>query len=359
MGRILLFSTQLLNTGGIESHVIEFSRVLARQGHHVHILVPKCKLSDANKYLFSGYCTRVFFYDSKNSKSGLLFLIVTAFRLLFVKYDALYTNGQGQSISWVRKLFRYKKHVHHHHTSGDSKDQLTWPQSYKQTMRTCDQLIACSQLNASRMSTYLNRSVTAIPVFSRQMEVSLRPIRKEVKKLHFGYFGRLIPEKGIDTLIQLSNDASCSHITFHVWGEGPSYHADLFRTQSNIEYHGVFSRKDELQQILSFLDGYLLLSVHSEGLPVSLLEVMSAGVPWLSTNKGGVPDLKVDDCSTRIIDHNSSYEDIKEAICTFADDCKMNRIDRNALVMFYKMHFSQELLIQKWEKVLFNLKGIR
>jgi glycosyltransferase involved in cell wall biosynthesis len=109
---------------------------------------------------------------------------------------------------------------------------------------------------------------------------------------------------------------------------------------------------NELHSVFNILDGYLLLSTHSEGLPVSLLEVMSAGLPWLSTNKGGIPDLFIDEFNTRIIDYQFSYETIKRNVLEFAEIIRHKKTDSTLIRKHYQKKYATDIIIQEWNKML-------
>ncbi|MFN9710989.1 MAG: glycosyltransferase family 4 protein [Bacteroidota bacterium] len=351
MAKVLVFSTQLLNTGGIESHIFQFCKELSKQDHDIDLLVLNSKIESSKRNVITTFCRRVAFVNDIHSMKLKYFFVY--FKILFNKYDILYTNGQGNSIYFLSKLLRFKKHIHHHHTSGDVLDRKTWPVSYVKMMNSAHILIACSQNNATQMSLFLERSVYTIPVFSRSINFEKTIIEKKSDIIHLGYYGRLIPEKGIPVLSQLSIDKDCSNITFHVWGEGKQFNASYFKQpDSSIQFHGSFSTMDELHSVFNILDGYLLLSTHSEGLPVSLLEVMSAGLPWLSTNKGGIPDLFIDDYNTRIIDYQSSFDTIKRNVLGFAENIRQKKTDATLIKKHYQQKYSTDRIIQEWNKML-------
>ncbi|RZK52215.1 MAG: glycosyltransferase family 1 protein [Hymenobacter sp.] len=170
--------------------------------------------------------------------------------------------------------------------------------------------------------------------------------------LHFGYYGRLIPEKGIEVLRQLSEDPTVAGIEFHIWGEGEAYQADFFARHPQLRYHGPFAGRSELQAVLSGLDAYLLLSTHPEGLPIALLEVMSTGLPWLATDRGGVADIACDPLATRVIPMTSTYPEIKAAVLALAADIRAGRVSRTAQKALYATTFSSQVLVQRWRETL-------
>lgn len=350
--RILVYTTQLMETGGIESHLQEFCRQMATTGAEIDLVVLNAAMTPETEAFYKRTCRWVYFGKHGRSYKRLLWMLQLGLKLRGTrKYDAVYTNGQGESI-WLfsRMLPAYKKWVHHHHTSGDAKDQSTWGVKYRKTLREANTIIACSYRNAGDMKVVLNRQIDVIPVFSRNVEV---PFSEGPEgKLRFGYYGRLIPEKGIDLICRMSEDADLKDVEFHLWGEGKQYPAGYFDRYPHIRFHGPFAGEEGLKAAIAQLDAYLLLSTHPEGLPVSLLEAMSAGLPWLSTDKGGIPDIACDPQATRVIPATFTYEDAKAAVMAFAKDIRSGLVTKTAQKELYASRFSAVALRSAWGDIL-------
>ncbi|WP_210487833.1 glycosyltransferase family 4 protein [Rufibacter aurantiacus] len=352
MKKIVVYSTQLLPTGGIESHLLEFCQKMSDKSVIIDLIVLNSRIPPATEELYRAKCRNVFLGKNKSSAERLIWLVSVAFRLKFNQYDALYTNGQGESIGVLPKLLRIKgTWVHHHHTAGDKEDQATWGSNYIGTLKKADTVIACSHRNALEMSAALSRTIDTIPCLSREIEVEPLPLTKN-GKIKLGYYGRLIPEKGIDLLCKLSEEPALGGVEFHIWGKGEAYPFSYFENFPRVRYHGPFSGVTELKKVLGLLDGFLLLSVHPEGLPISLLEVMSAGTPWLATDRGGVPDIACDPVSTRVIPANSDYEQIKKSVELFAADLAAGKISKETQKRLYAEKFSAPAVVQRWKEAL-------
>jgi glycosyltransferase involved in cell wall biosynthesis len=347
---VLVFVTQYMPTGGIESHLIEFCVHLVKSGVEVDLVVINSSMLAETEKLFRQICRRV--YLGKHGRSTLRFfgLLLVGLRLNTKYYNALYTNGQGKSILFFSRLLpRRGRWIHHHHTAGNLADQSTWDESYRKALLTATTVIACSKRNSIEIEDALNRRVRSIPCFSREISGKNQ---KHRTNLRFGYYGRLIPEKGIDILCKLSADPDFQDIEFHIWGEGVAYPSSFFDTYSNITYHGSFSGIDGLSDVITSIDALLLISTHPEGLPISLLEAMSAGLPWLATDQGGIPDIALDKNSTRVIPVTSSYLEIKVAVASFAIDIKKGKVSSAIQKELYSNFFSPSALISQWQEVL-------
>ncbi|MGB3616681.1 MAG: glycosyltransferase family 4 protein, partial [Catalinimonas sp.] len=224
--------------------------------------------------------------------------------------------------------------------------------SYRKALAGADTVIACSKRNAADMAAVLHRTIDTIPCFSRAVAAPTGAKPAPGAKLRFGYFGRLIPEKGIDLLCRLSEDPACGAIAFHIWGEGPAYLASFFERYPNVHFHGAFRGKEALSKIVAELDAFLLLSVHPEGLPISLLECMSGGLPWIATDRGGIPDIACEPLSTRVLAADVDVEAAKTAVLALADDLRAGRVTRDRQQALYRSRFAPDVLVREWSQVL-------
>lgn len=348
--RILIYCTQLMPSGGIENHIIEFCKNMLPH-FEIDLLVANFKM-ELHEETLKKNCSRVFFIKPVNPLKRRIILMKTLLNLSVKRYDVLYTNGNGASVFLAAKMLRYKKWVLHHHMEADQDFFQALNPKYKKSMLLADRVIACSNINAANLNRELKRPVDAVYCFSRDLSNS-KKMRRNINSsnnLHFGYYGRLIPAKGIDLICRLSEDPDCRNISFHLWGTGNEYSTSFFNKYPNLYFHGAFSKGEELNRIVSLLDAFLLFTTHAEGLPISLLEIMSAGIPWISANKGGIADIACDPVSTKIIDIKD-YAVIKQTVLQLACDIKNGHISGDKQQAFYKQHFSREVLIDKWESV--------
>ena len=347
---ILIFATQHMLTGGIESHLQEFCNNMASEGIQIDLVILNSEMSKSTEERFRKVCRNVYALKMGQSKIRIFWLLKVGLLLSFKKYDSLYTNGQGFTILFFSKLiFNKRKWVHHHHTSGDLVDQLNWEENYRLTLRKADSVIACSTKNASYISMAIKRNVDSIPCFSRK--INQKGIRKP-GKIRLGYYGRLIPEKGIDIICRMSEDNAFSDVEFHLWGEGVSYPPDYFNRFRNINFHGAFLGIKDLEAVINLLDGFILISTNSEGLPICLLEGMSAGLPWLSTDKGGIADIVCSSYSTKVIPSDANYSEIKESVLHFARNIEAGLTSDGIQIELYERKFSSHALIKLWQKML-------
>ncbi|NHO32920.1 glycosyltransferase [Acetobacter fallax] len=102
-----------------------------------------------------------------------------------------------------------------------------------------------------------------------------------------GAAGRMIPEKGFDTLLDAFSRADLPDTALILFGDGPSRAALQVKAGPNVIFTGF---RTALRSDLAGLDAFVLPS-RREPFGLVLLEAMAAGLPVLATNAGGVPDI--------------------------------------------------------------------
>ena len=129
--------------------------------------------------------------------------------------------------------------------------------------------------------------------------------KKEVLKLLFlGFIG---PRKGIYDLVDavmLLKQQGVSGFRITVGGNGEIDKLNALIEEKGLqEYFDVFGwgTGDQKYQLIKASD-VLLLASHNEGLPIAIVEAMSAGLAVLSTTVGGIPEAIPDDRHGLVID---------------------------------------------------------
>lgn len=121
-----------------------------------------------------------------------------------------------------------------------------------------------------------------------------------------GSLGRLVEKKGMDDLILAVSELGRKGIDFRleIGGDGPlnTYLKELAATKdlsSKIEFKGAIPN-DQVYSWLKTLDIFVLACKEDsngdkDGIPVVLMEAMTIGVPVISTNISGIPELIQDE----------------------------------------------------------------
>lgn len=108
-----------------------------------------------------------------------------------------------------------------------------------------------------------------------------------------GWFGRFVPIKNLRLLLEVAStcQAHCLPIDFLIAGDGPErswFEEELrLRGLSNVKMMGW---QNQIETAITACH-LLILTSHREGTPLSLIQGMAAGRPFLSTAAGGTVDL--------------------------------------------------------------------
>jgi glycosyltransferase involved in cell wall biosynthesis len=142
------------------------------------------------------------------------------------------------------------------------------------------------------------------------------------------YLGHIGAEKGIIDLIHAVNilkEKGKSGFEVRVYGEdsrpGSEDNAKELVKSLHIENNILFFKPifgDKKVEALQRADIFVLPSYH-EGLPISIIEAMAAGIPVIATQVGGIPDL-IDDSINGILINPGAPQELADAMITMLDN---------------------------------------
>lgn len=133
---------------------------------------------------------------------------------------------------------------------------------------------------------------------------------------HIGTVGRMVPVKDFDLFLETAAEIrkTMQNVRFSILGDGPlkdHLGAKAKTLGLNGEMQFVDPQPDPLPYYRS-LDLYMNTSVH-EGIPLSILEAMSCGLPVVAPAVGGIPEIVVSGMHGYLIDDRRAE--------SFADGC--------------------------------------
>jgi len=300
--------------GGMERHVCVLAEEAARRGHRVRLLTTSNSLNKAARTTLASAgvelrelsCQR----DTAKPFQKLWWLWRQTQIARFTRWDIIYTNGQSAlaRIVW-QAARRHSRIIHHHHTAADAGEQATWSPRFRQVLAQAPELVACSEVTRTNIEKAVGRKgARFLPYFSACPVMAKEVVEKKYRvgqPLKFGFAGRLVRTKGIDILCELSRRPELAGISWQIYGAGPDYTADHFRGYPNICYHGPYPDLAGYGHALLDLDALALFSQHNEGMPLSLIEAMSAGLPWIASDRGGTRELARDPVNCELVQNPS------------------------------------------------------
>lgn len=190
---------------------------------------------------------------------------------------------------------------------------------------------------------------------------SVSPITRSADRFVFFMYGRLIPAKGFDVLLEaLGSLDQSARQKYECWiaggldGNQPASHALRARLEEatkrgTIRYLG---HRSDISSLINQCDAVVLPSTYNEGVPRSLLEALACGKPIITTNWKGCRETLDGSRNGRLVEpHNC--ESLRAALVDFlalspAAIGEMGRASRE----FAEKKFDQRIVLRQYLDVI-------
>lgn len=168
---------------------------------------------------------------------------------------------------------------------------------------------------------------------------------------HLLFLGLITQQKGIFDLLDMLGDYRSEfegRLCLHVGGNGEvetlKSKIDGYGLNDIVRYEGWVSGERKIE-LFNRVDAYILPS-YAEGLPISILEAMSYGLPVLSTPVGGIPEIVSSD--TGILfdpgDKEGMYAAVKSVMTDKAEYERMGRTAKERCTPYLPARVRQSLM---------------
>jgi len=342
-----------LSSGGAERFVVDLSNELARQGHEVHLVIFR---SGEGSEFYRFLIDESVVFHNMNIKKG--FGVSPVFKVMNelreINPDVVHAHLNVVPYLYIFSLMnKCIKVIHTLHNIASRTVGSLFQVRINQFMykRNIIQPVAISDVCAdSFRSFYGIESIEVIdngrsPVVagdeyscaSEQINSFLQGSKKPV----FVHVARFHPQKNQDLLISSFNKLHDEGVGFLLLVIGSGYdrpgEAQILRDKActSIKFLG---EKRNVGDYLLLADAFCLSS-HYEGLPISLLEALSAGCVPICTAVGGIPDV-ITDGVTGYLSIDCDIESYCRAIRRYLSS--PNSIDKTSLQSFFNKHYSIE-----------------
>lgn len=163
--------------------------------------------------------------------------------------------------------------------------------------RRFHKIIAVSQSIGSFFVDELSFNHDSIKVIHNGIDFFERKTpKKSISSFVVGSSGRLFPVKDFPLMVEVAKLATQQeNLSFVLAGDGP----ERCSVERTIQFHrlddffGLKGHLDDMDTFYSSLDVYINTSLH-EGIPMTILEAMSHGLPIIAPRVGGIPEI-IDD----------------------------------------------------------------
>lgn len=137
--------------------------------------------------------------------------------------------------------------------------------------------------------------------------------------VHVGTLGRLTPEKNIRTVLDVAKNLSDRDIEFHIGGFGPQRDMlEQYAAEEGIDNVSFAGLVEDVPKFLNGLDIYFQPSVR-EGLCLTVVEAMAAGLPIVASNVGGITETVVPG-ETGVLETPSATDAFTQHLLEFSSD---------------------------------------
>lgn len=209
-------------------------------------------------------------------------------------HTASYNSFRRSAIFVKIAKFFHKKVILHIHGGGFREYYATNPQKISSILNSCDCIITLTE----SWQTFF-KQITTCKHIEIIENITSPPQSKAIpndSKFHLLFLGLVTEQKGIYDLIEVIAEHKVefdNKLTLHIGGNGEKGKLIDLISKNNIAdlitYEGWVSG-DKKTDLLNIADAFILPS-YTEGLPISILEAMSYGLPILSTPVGGIPEI--------------------------------------------------------------------
>jgi glycosyltransferase involved in cell wall biosynthesis len=186
--------------------------------------------------------------------------------------------------------------------------------------------------------------IPVLPLFNKAVHIQSRYIQRKDRKqqvLVVGYFSYI---KNQLTALRLAKELA-PQIQFKFVGEksGKYYeHCINFVRSSGIESHTTFENDKECNLSEEIAQSSLVLSTSlTEALPITLLESMAAGTPFIASNVGAVSDLQGG------VTISGDLQEYKSAILKLLSDQQLWQSYSDSGRVYYSQHYESSQVRQQ------------
>lgn len=172
--------------------------------------------------------------------------------------------------------------------------------------------------------------------------------------------GRLVPWKGMDTLISIMPDIleEIPQAKLIIIGDGPLFGKlgqiiKKFKLQDSIKLTGNLTRAETLAKVHAA--NLFVLNSGYEGISHAILEAMSYLVPVIASNAGGTPEIVVPGLTGQLFDYNNANEILQKIINHFKKGHIIDGMLRQEERINFWHNFKKDKIILDTKKILESL----
>lgn len=356
----------------METHITHLSIALRRVEAEVVLVVhPKFGIQTGNRESLALAGVRL--VDLPTGPFNRLLRVIVQRTFVLQKFrgqefDCVLAQGRGGSHLWLRSHLRAGgKFIWHDHGDGGqafAPNDLSFTQpsysSYpflvRRVLEKADAVIIGSQRGKDHLQRHNGRTQN-VHVLAPLQTLTPPPAKDRVlhRPCRFAVIGRLVDGKGVAQLLQLWKRLELPNTELHLYGDDPSnkYHVEVRRMGApNVYVHGSYTSSD-LPNIMEASDIGLVCSV-SEGFPLTSLEFMAHGVPFVMTAVGAAEEMAKG--NPDMIVAEISDAGVAEAIRVILERGRQGQLSQKRLQDHYLQNFAHDKVAEAYIELFVGRK---
>ncbi len=364
----ILHITHSLNVGGLERVVVDLASSFRNKGHAVGICCLDSKDPLGKKAEQAG--VRVYALDKKPGLAWNLPLKITAI-IKAEGYNVIHTHNEAGLLYGVPAALCSKANNIVHTEHGKEPEYDT-----KRFLKIAERILLKKTKRIVTVSEDLRRKMAATGVDLSRVNVIpngididefWKPDVRDGKRralgfsendIVIGHIARLVPLKNQKFLIALFKGLFNENPTLKlvIVGDGPlnnelrSYARDIGLAKSII----FLGQRSDIAELLSSFDLFVLPSL-TEGISITLIEAMAAGIPVIASDVGGNPELIQNGKTGLLVPLDSREKWHKTIQGLLADSTKRKTMAERAKTHVHE-RFSLKAMIDSYCKI-YGQKG--
>lgn len=303
----ILYLITKSEAGGAQTHVSQLCEYFKNQGHEVAVLSqPGGWLEEKVKNLGCGFFVNKYFSNSLNPVKA--FLAWKETKKIIQKFfpDIIHCHSSGAAFYGRLAAQGKIRTIYTAHGWGFNEGVSFWQKCLaiiieKWLAHYTEKIICVSEFTRKQALKYRIAPSSKIMVIYNGVELAPEAAKMTNEKLKILFVGRLaapkIPELLLKTLSKLSvfSQEKCS---LTIVGNGSKKEKiEKMIAQSNLNSVKIVADLGR-ERVLGILPNYdvFVLPTNWEGLPYTVLEAMSAGLPVVASNVGGISEAVNAEC---------------------------------------------------------------
>lgn len=363
--KILIFSAYYYpHTGGVETYIKELF-----SGLDVTIITCNTENSKSFEKIDGFDVYRFECYHLINKTYPVLTIKSIKKINTFIKknkhnFDYVITHTRFFNISLIGTILSKKyciKHIHFEHGTEHSPIKNPFLNIFgklydhifgRYIIKTATQNVGISKASEKFIKHLCERQTNCIynsidTKFFKKTKTSLKKELKINGRIIL-FVGRIIYAKGVQDLLEATDDIDATII---IMGDGPyrTILEEQYKNRKNILFLGQ-KNSVQIREFLSIADIFVNPS-HAEGLPTSVLEAGSVGVPIIATDVGGTKEIIIDNINGFLIQPKNISE-LRKKIKTLLYSDKLKKQFSNNISEKIKTDFDWKNSRKKLKNLL-------